>query len=137
MGKIYHVAYKGYVNLYTPVEAESIEDALTKAEQLPGEPTKELKLSLYSGDFDFYIDEELYLHEDLKFMKVSKELEAPIVASALEQGTIRAARVKQNKLDSIQKQIDDANNQLLTVTKGITSQIESLTELLKSTQAEV
>ena len=129
--KTFYAGYRGGVTLYTPIQASSEEEAYKLAEELPDYPTKDMELLLPSEDFDFYLDTE-YVTSEINFSKVNKPLNNAIIKTAINQGALREQAVKESKIANLTKQIDTAQAQLLTVTKGITDQLDLLNQQLNS-----
>ena len=129
--KTFYTGYRGSVTLYTPIQASSEEEAYKLAEELPDYPTKDMELLLPSEDFDFYLDTE-YVTSEINFSKVNKPLNNAIIKAAINQGALREQAVKESKIANLTKQIDTAQAQLLTVTKGITDQLDLLNQQLNS-----
>lgn len=129
--KTFYAGYRGSVILYTPIQASSEEEAYKLAEELPNYPTKDMELLLPSEDFDFYLDTE-YFTSGINFSKVNKPLNNAIIKTAINQGALREQAVKESKIANLTKQINTAQAQLLTVTKGITNQLDLLNRQLNS-----
>ena len=129
--KTLYVGYRGSVTLYTPIQASSEEEAYKLANELPDYPAKDMELLLPSEDFDFYLDTE-YVTSEINFSKVNKPLNNAIIKTAINQGVLREQAVRESKIANLTKQIDTAQAQLLTVTKGITDQLDLLNQQLNS-----
>lgn len=129
--KTFYASYRGYVSLYTPIQADSEEEAYSMLADMPFEPTRELNLVMPTSVLDFELCED-YVESEQSFNEWSNratntpELEKAVVESAVTQGELRAEVLKKSKISTLSKQIDIANAQLLTVTKGITDQIDKL-----------
>ena len=132
----YYVEYRGYVNLYTPILASSIEEARVLADDLPNEPSSTLDLQLLHSDFDFYIDEDRYvMSKPSVSVSVPKKLAKAVVNAAKTQAETREINSNRLKAEQLTKQITEAKAQLLTATKGITDQIEKLQQQLDDINA--
>lgn len=127
----YFATYRGYVNLYVPFQAESqeaAEDILRN--DLPRTPAKDQDFLMATSDFDFELDDYMVEESEVTFTKVPTPLSKAVIKSAVTQSEIRAEQQKQFQIDKLSKQIEDAQAQLLTATKGITDQIDSLNKQL-------
>ena len=129
--KTFYARYRGNVTLYTPIQASSEKEAYKLANELPDYPTNDMELLLPSEDFDFYLDTE-YVTSEINFNKVNKPLNNAIIKTAINQGAIREQAAKEFKIANLTKQIDTAQAQLLTVTKGITDHLDLLNQQLNS-----
>lgn len=96
----------------------------------PGTPTKDQNLLMATSDFDFELDDYTVDESQITFTKVPTPLSKAVIKSAVTQSEIRAEQQKQFQINKLSKQIEDAQAQLLTATKGITDQIDSLNKQL-------
>lgn len=121
----FYVNYRAYVSLYTPIMAETEEEAYELARKLPNDPTKDMELILASNDLDFELDID-YIYDSINFSKVDKVLEKKLIANAVNQGVERAKLQREQSIKNINAQIENANAQLLTATKSVTETIDKL-----------
>ena len=128
--KTYYAIYRGSVNLTTPIEAKSEDEAYEKMRNLPIVPSSTMDLALDYIDLDFELDTDFVSTDEPNDIYDSK-LNKVIVKNAIQQAINREDRLKAQVKLNIEKQIDEANKQLVNVTKGISNQIEQLQKQLK------
>ena len=123
----YYVSYRGYIHLNVPIEAANEDEAYKIAQTMPNTPTKGQEFIITTSDMDFEIEYDYFARaSEITKHNVPAKFETAILTAALTQPEARNERNKQLKIAQLTSQIESAQAQLLTATKGITDQIEKL-----------
>lgn len=120
----FYVVLRGYVNLYTKVEAETEDKAY---EKINISDLKKEDIFIYSDDFDFEKHDYVATEDDFKNSNIIDSfLSNAIIDNLINQEEAKKIRRKEHSKNLIKQQIKDAETNLVNATKAISEQIEKL-----------
>ena len=120
----FYIGLRGYIYLYTKVEAETEDEAY---EKINISDLKKEDIFMCSDDFDFEKDDYVSQEDYFKDSKIiDNKISNAIIDNLLNQEEMKKIKRKEHSQNLIKQQIKDAETNLVNSTKAISEQIEKL-----------